>query len=255
MPRNLDPQLVAFEGALERGAILRLERPGDTRQGGTGAGQNDELAGKVLRFQFNPETITRTRTGKWEPRKKRRGAKIASPQEVRTASGQGSSGLLAESEQISLRVTFDATEAVLAGRTGSRHGILPELAFLELASIGREGNEGNRDREKVQPIRPDELLLVLGAERIFPVVLTGLSITEQKFLPTLVPLRAEVELKFNVLEPAESAYRQWIGQAFDRVMRKRVAMSAAAERRGDVLTAIADALQPPQNATAEGEPA
>ena len=79
-------------------------------------------------------------------------------------------------------------------------------------SQGREGNvvedpkKQDKTKEVIQPIRPDELLLVLGSSRIFPVVLTNLTITEQKFLPSLVPLRAEVDLKFTVLEPIESRY-------------------------------------------------
>ena len=79
-------------------------------------------------------------------------------------------------------------------------------------SQGREGNvvedpkKQDKTKEVIQPVRPDELLLVLGSSRIFPVVLTNLTITEQKFLPSLVPLRAEVELKFTVLEPIESRY-------------------------------------------------
>lgn len=244
MPRNLDPRLIAFEARLERGAILRLDP--QAKRGGANA-----LSGAVLRFQFNPDTITRTRTGKWDPRKKRKDMTIASPQAVRSRSGQGSSALLAESEQISLRVTFDATEAVLAGRIAEAgetpaHGILPELAFLELVSTGKEGIEANKNknkgREAVQPIRPDELLLILGKVRMFPVVLTNLTITEQKFLPTLVPLRAEVELKFNVLEPAESAYRQWIDVAFKRLLDNRLSAASIAEDREGVVRAIAQEL-------------
>jgi Contractile injection system tube protein len=240
VPRNLDPRLIAFEARLERGAILRLE---DKAAAGGGGG-SDELAGTVLRFQYNPETITRTRTGKWEQRKKRKGLTVVPPQEVRTRSGQGSSALLAESEQISLKVVFDGTEAVLAGRSDADRGVLPELAFLEMVSTGREGNKGNADREAVQPIRPDELLLILGSARMFPVVLTSLTITEQKFLPTLVPLRAEVDLKLNVLEPTESAYRRWIDVAFQRLLDDRTSAAATAAAPGDVVAAIARELDP-----------
>ncbi|HEX2063057.1 MAG TPA: hypothetical protein VHE80_01410 [Acidimicrobiales bacterium] len=257
MPRNLDPRLDALQSTLQRGAIMRLGPEAPVPSGAAGP---DNPTGNVLRFQFNPETVTRTRTGRWEPRKKRRGQTAASPQteraalapssdegrppqQVRTRSGQGSSALLAESEQISLRVTFDATEAVLAGEAGSDQGVLPELAFLELASLGREGNPANREREAVQPVRPDELLLFLGQQRIFPVVLTGLTITEQKFLPTLVPLRAEVELKLNVLEPAESPYRRWIDAAFHGLLQKRMAAAGTAHAPGDVASAIGEALR------------
>ena len=156
--------------------------------------------------------MTRTRAGQWDPRLKRQGAKIAATPDVREDASFGSSALLAESETISFKIVFDATEAVLAGRShGTEKGVLPQLAFLEVVSQGREGNvvedpkKQDKTKEVIQPIRPDELLLVLGSSRIFPVVLTNLTITEQKFLPSLVPLRAEVDLKFTVLEPIESS--------------------------------------------------
>ncbi len=217
---NLDPRLVAFEAGLERGALMRIDT--DAGAGAGGATESAALGGKVLPFQFNPETITRTRSGQWDPRAKRKGQRVASPQEVRSRAGQGSSALLAESEQITFKVVFDATEAVLAGRQDAvDNGVLPQLAFLELISAGRPSPSAGTEEETVQPIKPDELLLVLGSSRLFPVVLTTLSITEQKFLPSLVPLRAEVDLKFTVLEPVESAYSVWIDAAFRRLAQNR----------------------------------
>jgi hypothetical protein len=241
MAVNLEPELVALESRPERGALVRLEPPTGGRTASV-----DTLSGSVLRFQYNPESITRTRTGSWQPRKKRKETPVASPQAVRQRDGQGSSALLAESEQISLRVVFDATEAVLAGRPdAARDGVVPQLAFLEVLSTGKEGGKEGADptRETVQPIRPDELLLVLGLNRVFPVVLTSLSITEQKFLPSLVPLRAQAELRFTVLEPTEAAYRGWIAAAFDRIFADRVAGAArAAGDPGGLVAAIADEL-------------
>ena len=160
---------------------------------------------------------------------------------------------MAESEQISLKISFDATEAVLAGRVSddgqpvAETGVLPELAFLEIMSLGREGKEAaNKSKspkfEAIQPVRPDELLLVLGKQRLFPCVLTNLTITEQKFLPSFVPLRAEVDLKFNVLEPTESAYRQWIDSAFVALHQARTAAEAQAVAGDSVVQAIAAAL-------------
>lgn len=249
---NLDPRLVAFGAALERGALMRLGPPvssgAPSRSGGTAppapaGGGAGPLTGEVMYFQYNPETITRTRTGKWEPRKKRKGMKIEPPSAVRQQGGQGSSALLAEAETVSLKVTFDATEAVLAGRAdAAEFGVLPQLAFLEVLSTGKEGQKKNDRVEAVQPIRPDELLLILGPRRLFPVVLTNLTITEQKFLPTLIPLRAEADLKFTVLEPDESAYREWISTAYSRLLEGRLVASRSAVSAGDVAGAIAAEL-------------
>jgi hypothetical protein len=241
MPYNLEPRLDALESALERGALMRIDRSaasfqatasvtdsGATITGSTSSGQ------QVLQFQFNPETVTRTRAGQWDPRVKRQQAKIPPTPEVRADASMGSSALLAESEQISLKIVFDATEALLAGRPeASTTGILSQLAFLEIISEGREGTaedpkKADKTKEVVQPVRPDELILVLGAARLFPVVLTNLTIVEQKFLPTLVPLRAEVELKFTVLESDEARYSTLVNAAFEQVKRRRIAAATDA---------------------------
>lgn len=249
MALNLDPRLIAFDAQLERGAIMRLDPAATTTGSGGSASASPAsataqatpaLSGKVLYFQYNPETISRTRTGKWEPRKKRRGLTVQAPQAVRQRSGQGSSALLAESETISLKVVFDATESLLAGRVDaeSTDGVLPQLAFLEVLSTGKEGNTADRNRESVQPIRPDELLLILGRRRLFPVVLTSLTITESKFLPTLVPLRADADLKFTVLEPDESAYSGTISAAYARLLSGRTTLSSAAAAQDSIVSAI-----------------
>jgi len=244
MTLNLDPRLIAFDAQLERGAIMRLDPVTPAASGSSGGGGAAQgpaaLGGKVLHFQYNPESISRSRTGKWEPRKKRRGSTVDTPQAVRQRGGQGSSALLAESETVSLKVVFDATEALLAGRVTEEttDGVLPQLAFLEVLSTGKEGNAADRTRESVQPVRPDELLLILGRRRLFPVVLTSLTITEQKFLPTLVPLRAEADLKFTVLEPDESAYSGTISTAYRRLFDGRRSLSDAASADDGVVAAI-----------------
>lgn len=240
MPINLDPELIAFAHQLVRGKLVRVSNESDATT----------FVADVLEFQYNPESLTRSRTGRWEPRKARK-RPVDPPQEVRGRSGEGSSALQAESETISLKVTFDATEAILQARSPvPDQGILPQLAFLELISLGKEDEKQGKKKTKTepaQPVRPDELLLVLG-KRIFPVVMTSLSITEQKFNPALVPIRAEADIKLNVLEPVESAYNQWIGNAFEELLNQRVAAAeqALSVARVDSITAIANALRPEQ---------
>jgi hypothetical protein len=253
----LEPALVAFDHQLVKGALVRIDSQGGSRQSSTGGG--NRIAGDMLHFQYNPETITRARTGKWEPRRRRRRASDpASPQEIRgERGGQGSAALMAESETISMKIIFDATEAILAGRNYqgdgdsavASQGVLPMLAFLEIISLGKQeqesrGRSTQRNSESARPVKPDELLLVLGNERMFPVVMTSLTITEKKFNPALIPIRAEADIKMNVLEPAESAYSRWIRSAFDQLFQKRRhAMSLAAGRRSELQT-IANALDP-----------
>jgi len=273
------PTLAFHTGPLEHGSLVRLD-PGEDAENAT------------LVFPFNPETVTRSRTGRWEPRRRRRNADaIQTPQQARgSLGGHGSSALLAESETISFRLVLDATETIL--RSGARSalaeagasigaglgavvgsfggggaeagaargaalgaaaaggsptdnawefGVLPELAFLEQVSLGREAEEQVRGAARpqgtpIRPVKPDELLLQLGSVRWFPCVLTELSITEQRFTPELVPVRAEVDLKLTVLEPVESTYNPLVRQTFDQLLAQRT------ERLGQLGTTSAAAL-------------
>jgi hypothetical protein len=251
-------------GALEHGSLIRLDpEAGDYA---------------TLTFPFNPETVRRARTGRWEPRRRRReGSAVDTPQQARGQLGaHGSSALLAESETISFRLVLDATETILrsttrsavaevtgavggalgrlvGGATGGAAGaavgesrgfaagamaggglasdnawevgVLPEMAFLEQVSLGRQPEEPARGQRNqgtpIRPLRPDELLLQLGSVRWFPCVLTELSITEQRFTPELVPMRAEADLKLTVLEPVENTYNPFVRQAFDQLLAMR----------------------------------
>lgn len=254
-PRNLGPVLPALPQRLERGALVRISAPAPGAA--AAAGQPPQ----VLYFQYNPETVTRTRQGTWEARKQRRSG--VAPQEARTErGGMGSGAVNADAEQISFKLVFDATENVLAARRGAETtGVLPELAFLEVAVRGSAapatsstaatgataGAKAKKPGQAAQPVRPDELLLVLGG-RAFPVVLTNLTITEQKFLPTLVPLRAEADLRLTVLEAGDSAYRQWIGTSFAALLAQRTAAAAVAVTAGP-LQAVTAALAAAGTAT------
>ena len=58
MPRNLEPTQIAAPVRLLRGAIVALPDPK--------SGDSAHVA-EVLRFQYNPETVTRNRTGRYAP--------------------------------------------------------------------------------------------------------------------------------------------------------------------------------------------
>lgn len=232
------PLYAAHQGGLTRGCLVRLE-PGA------------EASSATLEFPFNPESVTRSRTGRWDPRRTRRSTEtVATPQQVRGGLGaHGAAALLAQAETISFRLVLDATETILRaaptpgdpaeftadaappapGGSSTEVGVLPELAFLEQVSIGRDVEEARTSRTRgtqIQPVRPDELLLQLGSARWFPCVLTELTITEQKFTPALVPIRAEVDVKLTVLEPVENAYNPLVRQSFDQLLAQRARNAA-----------------------------
>lgn len=233
--------------AVTRGELIRLPR-----------GEYGEEA-QTLAFQYNPEQITRSRRGRWETNRPDRPP--STPADRVRRGGQGSAGLMADSETIELRAIFDATDS-LAGPTPpaesptaaavdpmasvrATEGILAELAFLELVSVGREVEQrrGRPASTQLRPIKPDELLLKLGTARTFPVVMTSLRITEQKFRPDLVPIRAEVNLEFTVLESHQSLYSRLITETFEQLLEKRRSASEQVRPRtaAEVITASAPA--------------
>lgn len=221
---------------LQRGILLRVDS--DESEEGPSTGE-----ARAITFQYNPETITRSRSGQWEARTRRNQPNIRSAQDQRLRDGSGSAHLLAESETISMKLVFDATEALLNGGEAETIGVLPELAFLETTSMGRaRGRELNARTQSVRAVRPDELLLVLGGTRTFPVVITSLTITEQRFLPDLTPIRAEVDLRFNVLEPVDVTINLWVPRAFEELVSRRRTLSESLEVIGSAAEAIDNAL-------------
>ena len=219
MPTDPGPALAFRSQRVQHGRLVRLE-PGATEN-------------PTLEFQYNPETVTRSRSGRWEPRKRRRDPRaIETPQQHRQLGATGASAVLAESETIAFALAFDATEAILRSGDAATAGVLPQLAFLELVSLGREDAErqpGGRGSatpgREIRPIRPDQLLLELGESRWFPCLVTELTITEQRFTPELVPMRATADLKLTVLEPVENAYNPLVQQAFNHLLSQRISRS------------------------------
>lgn len=224
-PRNLDPALgFGFERRLARGVLVTLPRAG--AKGGA------KTFFQALPFQYNPENITRTRSGQWEHKENK---KAATPAQNKTlVDGQRGGGLYAKSETINIKVVFDATEAILRGEqdpdggSPSDNGVLPELAVLEQMALAKEQTDEEEKKtgggEKLESLPPSELLLVLGPRK-FPVVITAMNIVEQRFTPKLVPIRAEIDLRFRVLEVSENAADKVIAQTFKDLMDKRKSLS------------------------------
>ena len=146
----------------------------------------------VVVFQYNPDTMTR----RLEPR---------------AVSAEGDRGEAfrltgAPKETITLSVEIDATDQLeQANPLATTVGIYPTLAALEtllypksavviantvLSLIGTI---------EVIPVEAPMTLFVWGPQRVLPVRLTSLSITEEAHDPLLNPIRAKAELSLTVL--------------------------------------------------------
>lgn len=145
----------------------------------------------VITFQYNPDTLTRT----IQPQ----GSGGEDRSEVLRLKG-------APVETIKFDAELDATDALEKGDPiALASGLLPQLSALEIlvypASSLILANSiamAFGTLEVIPPVAPFTLF-VWGAQRILPVRVTDLSITEEAFDTALNPIRAKVSLGLRVL--------------------------------------------------------
>lgn len=150
---------------------------------------------RIIALQYNPETLTRG-------------------VQVQAAGGEG--GNRSEPlrfkgpavETLKLEADIDAADQLEfpdQHQAVVEHGIQPQLAALELLAHPTAAQLLETDRQlssgtlEIAPMEAPLTLFVWGRERILPVRLTDLSITEEAFDPALNPIRAKVNLGLRVL--------------------------------------------------------
>ncbi|MCF6324890.1 MAG: hypothetical protein L3J89_11310 [Gammaproteobacteria bacterium] len=187
----------------------------------------------MLTFDFNPQTLSRTRSitvNTGSAPGTRGGYDFALPSETPRVA----QGVSIEPEQFNLDIMIDATDRMsdttLPGHAiAVEFGIEPELDTLRsmvepksqgpggvqmLASLGLGGNKAFQRDE-----HPSVLLLVWGSH-ILPVFMTSVQVEETAHMPTLKPYRASVTLSFQVIEGNNPFYRvekvrQMVGAAMN----------------------------------------
>jgi len=174
----------------------------------------------ILQFEFNPETLSRTRSVSitvGNAPGTRGGYDFAFPWETNRVA----QGVTVDPEQFSLDILLDATDRMadpnLPGHiVAQEFGIEPELDTLRtmvepkiqgpggvqiLAGMGLEGS-----RAFARDEHPSVILLVWGTH-ILPVFLTSVQVDETAHLPSLKPYRAKVNLSFQVIEGNNPFYQ------------------------------------------------
>lgn len=152
--------------------------------------------GRVIAFQYNPDTLTRTLTARVM------GGEADRAEALRFKGPPG--------ESIKLDVEIDAADQLERGMPpATSMGIYPALAALEallypdsslIISNDKLLSAGNK--EIIAPEAP-LTLFVWGPQRVLPVKIGSLSITEEAFDPALNPIRAKVSLDLKVLSYQE----------------------------------------------------
>lgn len=191
----------------------------------------------VLAFDFNPQSLTRTRSVTLtlgSTPATRGGYDFALP----TETARVAQGVAVEPESFDLEILIDATDRMNDDDAIAREmGIQPELDTLRsmvepktqgpgglqmLASLGFGGQRA------FQRSQTASVLLLVWGSHVLPVFLKSVEVAESAHLPSLVPYRATVKLGVQVIEGNNPFYevekvRQVVGAALNTV---RTAASA-----------------------------
>lgn len=170
----------------------------------------------MLDFEFNPSSITHTRTVSIKPINlpgMSGGHDFQMPSEAPRAAQSVAVG----SESLNMQILLDATDRMDSGDPmAAILGIQPELdvirAMLEpksqqspgakiLSALGM-GSEKSSQKHQTLPV----LIFKWGMQSILPVFMTQAQIVHKEFLPTLIPYRAEVTLNLQVIESENPFY-------------------------------------------------
>lgn len=162
----------------------------------------------ALVFQFNPQTLTRTRTITLRTGGApgtRGGYDFLLP----TETPRVAQGATAEPEKLEITILLDGTDRMNDGDPVAAAGIEPELATLRsmvepktqgpaglqvLASLGAGGARAFQRAEHAS------VILFIWGTHVLPVFLTSVRVDEKAHLSTLIPYRAEATLSMQVIE-------------------------------------------------------
>ena len=183
----------------------------------------------VIPFQINPESLSRT-------------------VEARAAEGEGSAQSFrlagAPSETIKVEAIFDAADDLEKGDSiVAETGLHPRLAALETliypqsATVIANSILLNIGTIEILPMKSPFTVFIWGKQRILPVKLASLSITEEAYDPQLNPIRAKVAmdlavLSYSDLRTTHPGYAMFLAH---QVVKEAMAMIGQANSLGAVL--------------------
>ena len=189
--------------------------------------QVDPASGRtlgVIALQYNPDSLSRTL-------------------QVQSSGGDGADKSQAlrlkgaAVETIKVDAEIDATDRLEfpdQNQTTVAAGIHPQLAALELlmqpTSAALQANDAlsRSGVLEVLPLQAPLTLFVWGKNRVVPVRVTDLSVTEEAFDAQLNPIRAKVSLGLRVLSVDDLGFDHRGGTLFMGYLRSREKLAARA---------------------------
>lgn len=179
----------------------------------------------IVVFQFNPATISRTRSSHVQPPNTPQTTAEAQSasfiQQLGTSNGgsliefRNGQKIIVQPETFSFDIRLDATDKLDQGDTiTEQFGIAPKLSTLELMMLpktqsllggavsallgGKPKNFAFFDTDSNPPI----ILFVWGRKKTIPVNITSMQIREEEFSYELNPIRATVSVSLEAIEGA-----------------------------------------------------
>ena len=155
----------------------------------------------VISFQYNPDTVTRS----LKPRSV--AAEPGDRLEVLRLTGPPQQTIKLEAELDAAEQLEDPANPGNAPVLAS--GLLPALAALErlitppISDLLATDALFDQGALEIIPAEAPLTVLVWGVQRVVPVLVTDLSITEEAFTPQLQPIRAKVTLELRVLTTSD----------------------------------------------------
>jgi hypothetical protein len=172
------------------------------------------LPNGIIVLQYNPDTLTRSLKVKGieEGGDRTEAMRLTGP----------------PVETIKLDAEIDATDQLETGdQTATQYGVAPQLAALETtvyppsATLQDNFNLSQQGVLEIVPMLAPFALFVWSANRIAPVRITELSITEEAFDPKLNPIRAKVALGLRVLTIDDLTFSDKSGSLYMTYQRQK----------------------------------
>lgn len=176
-----------------------------------------------LHFEFNPSSITRTRSVEikfGEGQANTGGRDFQSKSEA----SRVTQGATVKAETFTLKVLLDATDRMDADDTDAKaKGVQPELDILYYmiepklqtpdgaTTLAALGEGGSSSQEQPFP----SILEFHWGNQVLPVLMTQMQFAVKAYLPDLVPYRAEATLTLQIIQSDNEFYTPEIRRVFN----------------------------------------
>ena len=167
-------------------------------------------------FEFNPSTITRSRSIEI----KFKGKGTAKDFKNESEATRASQGATVKAESFTLKILLDATDRMNSDdKDAMTKGVQPELDILcsmvepkRISPGGMATLAALSDSDNTQSY-PSVLIFHWGKQTL-PVFITRVQFEVKAFMPTLVPYRAEATLTLQVIQSVNEYYTEEIKRMF-----------------------------------------